>query len=337
MTKLTKDNSMTEIVEAYNSLTDMKVKKFSTKTIGINRLNALLEQVSETETSVQAQVLLPLEKAGALFPTEFETLTTQSGKEVTDRRAVVDSDTKEYVSTVGTTYNLINNREAFTNFANTLASSDIDTTGMVVRPVITKSKCYVNFTFPAHRVEIRKDDFTELMITCRNSYDGTSKFIVEIGGFRLLCSNGQGIGQYTNVYSNRHSSGYSEKNMSKYIETALEVFAKAGEEWQKMTEIKVSDDEALEVLKVLVEDKKDLSYKEVFEGKQTKLKKAVDEWERYKDRMGANKFSLYNTVTHLTTHVSTETGNIVGLKVYKEKLRDKALNCSFFKVLGIAV
>ena len=332
---ITVKNTMAEIVEAYNNLTDLKVKKFSTKEVGVKRLNKLLE--TSEPSSVLSQVLDPLEKSHALFPTKFSTLHLPDGSEIPDRQAVIDSSNNSYVSTVGKTYQLINNRECFTHFANVLSSSKLNTAGMKVKPYVTKTKCYVHFTFPEHRVEIRKNDFTELMITARNSYDGSSRFIIEIGGFRLTCSNGMGIGSYTNVYSNKHSSGYDEEKMGRYVETALEVFEQAGKEWQKMTKIAVTDNEAFEVIKLMVERKTEKAYKEVLEGKNTKLKEGLQEWERYKNEMGSNKFSLYNTITHLSSHATTEKGNIVGLKVTKDKLRDKTLSSKKFFSLRLAV
>lgn len=328
---ITTKNTMTEIVAAYNSLTDLKVKKFSTKEVGVSRLRALEAQVSVSTDSVLAQVLDPIEKAGGLFKTCEVDLTLPNGDVVPNKKGIIDCDTEEYVSTVGTTYQVIENREAFTHFANVLSSSNLNTDGMKVRSTITKARTFIQFTFPQHSVEVRPGDLTELQITARNSYDGSTRFSLDIGGFRLLCSNGMGIGSYTNCYSNKHSTGYSEKKMAEYLETAVEVFTMAGEEWKRMVEVAVTDDQALEVLKIMVERKSDKTYAEILEGKNGILKDALAEWERYKKEMGSNKFSLYNTVTHLSTHCSTKSGDLVGLKIYKEKVRDKALSSAAFR------
>jgi hypothetical protein len=194
----------------------------------------------------------------------------------------------------------------------------------------------VQFTFPEHRVEIRDNDFTELQIIARNSYDGSLRFSLEIGGFRLLCSNGMGIGSYTNVYSNKHSSGYDPEKMREYLEVAVEVFETAGEEWKAMTKIDVTDEQAFEVLKIMAERTSSADYNEVLNGKDTVLKGTLAEWERYKLELGSNKFALYNTITHLSSHAKTKKGCVVGLRIYKEKLRDKALSSKFFTGLKAA-
>ncbi len=330
---ITAKNTMTEIVAAYNELTDLKVKKFSTKTIGLERLAKLQEQ-KEVDDIIDV-----LEERGALFPVKEVDLALPNGTYVPDKKAIVTDDFNEdYVSTVGKKYELIPNRAVFTEFSSVLKESGLNTKGMRVESHVTASKCYVKFQFPEHRVEVRPNDFVDLMITARNSYDGSSRFTLDIGGFRLLCSNGMGIGAYTNVYSNKHSSGFSHDQMAAYLETAIEVFMTAGEEWVKMTKRTVTEDQALEVLKILTEKKTDLTYSEILEGKETALKAALRTFEKYKDEMGMNQFALLNAVTHLSTHVESKNGgNIVGLMVYKDKMRDKAVNSKHFnKVAKVA-
>ena len=247
---ITIENTMAEIVEAYNNLTDLKVKKFATKSEGIKRLEKILINSPSTQ-SVLSQVLNPIEARDGLFvPGEVE-LSLPNGDIVPDKKAIIDIETNEYVSTVGTGYKLITNREVFTQFANVLQASSLDTTGMVVKPVITKARSYITLRFPKHNVEVREGDITELQIVAQNSYDGSLRFSLEIGGFRLLCSNGMGIGSYTNVYSNKHSSGYDSDKMAKYLETAVKVFETAGKEWKAMTKVKVTDEQALEVLRII--------------------------------------------------------------------------------------
>ncbi len=231
---------------------------------------------------------------------------------------------------------MITNREVFTQFANVLQSSSLNTEGMTVRPKITKSRCYTTFTFPKHNVEVRTGDLINLQIVTQNSYDGSLRFSLEIGGFRLLCSNGMGIGSYTNVYSNKHSSGYDSDKMAAYLETAVEVFETAGNEWVAMTKVAVTNEQALEVLRIMTERKGSENYEEVMSGKTTVLKEALIEWERYRNELGQNKFALYNTVTHLSSHATTKKGCVVGLQIYKNKVRDKALNSAAFKVVRVA-
>jgi len=366
MTNLTTENTAKEILAALNSARIEKglapLKTAASKREMLAQINFDLPKVTDTddpedpsyrhvitfpgtetkekpaqiESSVLSQVLNPLKDCGGLFtPTEVE-LTLPNGEIVPDKKAIIDKDSDEYVSTVGSNYQLISNREVFTQFANVLQSSSLDTTDMRVRSTITKSRSYVQFTFPKHSVEVREGDITELQIVARNSYDGSLRFSLEIGGFRILCSNGMGIGSYTNVFSNKHSSGYDPEKMAEYLETAVEVFETAGDEWKHMTEIKVNDDQALEVLKIMTEKPGNATYSEVMEGKSGVLKDALIEWERYVKELGLNKFALYNTVTHLSSHATTKAGCVVGLRVYKDKIRDKALNSPAFRTIQAA-
>jgi len=333
MTKLNAENTMTEIVEAYNSLTDLKVKKFTNKTIGLERLAKLQAQVDAESDDFVSQVLTALENAGALTAVKEVNIALPNGLYVPDKKAIIEDTFEEsYVSTVGKDYKLIQNRELFTEFANVLKESKLDATGMIVTPTVTKSRCFVKFQFPAHRIEIRENDYVNLMITAKNSYDGSIRFTLDIGGFRLLCSNGMGIGAYTNVYSNKHSKGFSHSNMAKYLETAVEVFTSAGAEWVKMTNRKVNEEDVLEVLKIMTDRKTDLNYNEILEGKNTTLKAALIRFENYRAEMGMNQFALLNAVTHLATHVESKNGgDLVVLMICKNKLRDKAVNSEHFK------
>ena len=345
MTQLTIENTAKEIMVALNEMRIEKglapLKNPTAKTEMLAQLNFDLPKTNvvsfpgteETpiKKSVLSQVLEPIEKKGGLFVPGEVDLTLPNGDIVPDKKAIIDIETNEYVSTVGNGYMLIPNREVFTQFANALEASSLDTTGMKVQPTLTKCRSYVTFTFPKHNVEVREGDLTELQIITQNSYDGSLRFSLEIGGFRLLCSNGMGIGSYTNVYSNKHSSGYDVEKMITYLETAVKVFEIAGEEWKAMTKTPVDNEQALEVLRIMTERKGDEDYEEVTNGKNSVLKDALIEWERYKTELGANKFALYNTVTHLSTHCSTEKGCVVGLRVHKEKIRDKALSSVAFK------
>lgn len=346
MSKLTIENTAKEILAVLNvtrtsrNLEPLKTplsKETMLKQIESNFPNLNVISFPGTEEtpikkSVLSQVLDPIEARGGLFVPGEVDLTLPNGDIVPDKKAIIDVKTNEYVSTVGNGYQLIPNREVFTQFANALELSSLDTTGMTVRPTLTKCRSYVTFTFPKHNVEVREGDITELQIVTQNSYDGSLRFSLEIGGFRLLCSNGMGIGSYTNVYSNKHSSGYDSDKMAAYLETAVKVFETAGEEWKAMTKILVTNDQALEVLRIMTERKGNEDYEEVMNGKNGVLKDALIEWERYRNDLGQNKFALYNTVTHLSTHCSTEKGCVVGLKIYKEKVRDKALNSVVFKM-----
>ena len=113
--------------------------------------------------------------------------------------------------------------------------------------------------------------------------------------------------------------------MGKYIETALEVFRKAGEQWKQMVEVPVSDEQALAVLQLSTGKKTTKTYSEIMEGRNSKIREALVEWERYKDSMGSNKFALLNTVTQLSTHAKVKRGDVIILKTGQDKLRDKAL------------
>ncbi|MBN1548479.1 MAG: DUF932 domain-containing protein [Syntrophaceae bacterium] len=92
------------------------------------------------------------------------------------------------------------------------------------------------YRFPGISVEIDKDDPVNLELHLFNSYDVSWPFIVLLGVFRFVCSNGLVVGKKFMQVRKRHVFGLEKIELEHEISTALKRFRKQAEEWQKWVE-----------------------------------------------------------------------------------------------------
>lgn len=297
----------------------------------------LIQFNSEPTTNPKIEkILSPLERRGIFFNVGESELFMQDQTLVPDKKAVINTDNGKYVATVGTDYVIIPNKQIYNQFAHVLANSNIDTTGMKTKVRAAGPYTKVDFEFPAHQISIDgRDDLINLMISTVNSYDGRFAFTIEIGGFRLLCSNGMGIGELINCFSTRHVSKYDQEKMSSYLSSSIETFVKSGKYWTEMRKVEVEDVDALASIKTYLKVSSELSPEEVLAGKNTTLKKAFLLWEEYKNKLGKNKWAIYNTITHLSTHFETK-GNEINVALRKKSDRDRVFKSAQFRKLKAA-
>ena len=106
--------------------------------------------------------------------------------------ALVREDNNTPLSVVGRNYNPVNHPDAFKTAENVIMLSDLDIEG-ITRDVGCShngARAYATYTLPNHRVNLgRNGDDVALTISARNSFDGSWSFVVEVGGYRFICTN----------------------------------------------------------------------------------------------------------------------------------------------------
>ncbi len=245
----------------------------------------------------QVMNLIDGEKMSDFIQVREETLWTTDGVGVWDthapkHKAIVEEDTGRIISVVGKGYNLVQNSEIIPQYEDAIARSNLNTAGMYrdIQYSHDGARTIVSYTFPAHRVAITEGDEMDLQINVLNSYDGSWKFMSLVGAYRLLCTNGQIIGDNFSAYYGKHTKSLDVDYAIHKLENALDVYLDNADLWKKYTTSKVSLSEAYHILESLSNGSK-----RMFEELQVTYQKYVFE-------MGHNLWAVFNTLTDWSTH-----------------------------------
>jgi hypothetical protein len=207
-------------------------------------------------------------------------------------KAIVDVDTDEIISVVGMGYNLVQNSEIIPQYERAIARSNLNTDGMERKIDYSHdgARTVVSYRFPAHRIAVKEGDEMDLMITVLNSYDGSWKFMSMVGAFRLLCTNGQIIGDSFSSYYGKHTKSLDVDYAIHKLENSLEVYLNNVDLWKQYTTSKVSLGEAHHILEVLSNGNKKM------------LEELQGTYQKYVFEMGHNLWAVFNTLTDWSTH-----------------------------------
>lgn len=260
-----------------------------------------------TNARMYNHIMEQFESQGLLRPVEEANLYTKEGGIIPDKKALRFADDGQYISTVGNRYHVIQNSELLSKLANSLVESDLKLKGIKVyhSQSVTGARNLVKITLPEHHFETAKGDITELQVLSRNSYDGSWKQVLDIGGFRVACANGQVWGDYMTAVSNRHTPSFDIGHMAEYLSHAIDAFKDMGKRWLKMQGIKIPQETAEDlILEYLGKRPLNKEDRELIltSGRAHAVQTLLESWATHKHDMGPNLFALYNTLTHHATH-----------------------------------
>ena len=210
---------------------------------------------------------------------------------INTHKAVVD-EKGNIISVVGKGYNVIQNADIIPDYERAIYRSGLDTRGMErdIQQSHGGARTVVTYTFPAHRIEVKKDDPMDLKISVLNSYDGSWKFMSLVGALRLACLNGQVIGDFFSSFYGKHTMNLDTDVAVDRLETSLDVYLQNAEYWKQYPKISVTDLQAQNVFLNLAGTSKVLNG--VLE----------DIHVKYVDEMGGNLWALFNTLTDWSSH-----------------------------------
>ncbi len=209
-------------------------------------------------------------------------------------KAIVEQDTGRIISVVGSGYNLVQNVDIIPQYEEAIHRSNLNTEGMSrdIQYSHDGARTVVTYRFPAHRIAVQEGDEMDLMITVLNSYDGSWKFMSMVGAFRLLCTNGQIIGDSFSSYYGKHTKSLDVDYAINKLENALEVYLKNAELWKQYTTSKVTIAQAHNILLSLSNGNKKM------------FKELEGTYQKYVFEMGHNLWAVYNTLTDWSTHAN---------------------------------
>ena len=142
---------------------------------------------------------------------------------VNSHRAIVRNDNDFAIGVVGKNYNPVNHPDAFKTAENVIMLSDLNIDG-ITRDVGCShngARAYATYTLPNHRVNLgREGDDVALTISARNSFDGSWSFVVEVGGYRFICTNLQVFANNFAIHKSKHTRGLNLQRVACLLYTS---------------------------------------------------------------------------------------------------------------------
>jgi len=158
-------------------------------------------------------------------------------------KAIVNSETGKVFSIVSRDYKLIRHEEAIKE----VEAAIHHTNGL--GPFEIKTAFYNDggrmrrtYRFVAVACEVKPGDFINPELVLLNSYDLAWPFIVDLGAYRQVCSNGLVIGTILLQLRRRHVSELSRIGLREKVRTALERFGEETLLWQDWAQRRLTED-----------------------------------------------------------------------------------------------
>lgn len=222
-----------------------------------------------------------------------------TGIQAPDHQVIVDMDSKTVIHTPKNQYKLTKHKDAY-NTANQIIN-ELATEGLInIEGAVIKDSCLYKggrtireYFFPNELIKIN-GDYIAMRLVIINSYDGSTNFSVQVGGFRLVCCNGIVSGDKIVSLNAQHSSGFQLGQIRGKLRTAIKQYKIAGEYWDKLYSTKLSDAHADRILSQFSMNNGSVSINK-FNGF-TRL------WMQHKKDIGANYWAMLQVLTYWATH-----------------------------------
>jgi hypothetical protein len=207
-------------------------------------------------------------------------------------KAVVREDTGRILAVHGDGYNLIRNDELIPQFEDTLRKSSLDLTDMYVKTsLLDDGGAFVKeYRLPAHKIEVRVGDITEMVIKFKGSYNGRWASMFSIGGLRLKCTNGMvAINEFTKAYG-RHTKNFNPVGFVDKLSASALIYLQNADIWHKWARKSIS---TLSITQLLTELELPESYNEIIQNQ------FIAECE---ESGHSTIWELFNALTAYSTH-----------------------------------
>ena len=287
--------------------------------------------------------------AGAKFDIALEPLQTQDGLAVDfqTRRAVVDKTNGCVVGTCGKNYKPTAYYKVFDMVSNSLRKSDIDLSNIKVIDNIYDGGAKAHRKIQFNKIEkslAKKDDVIKLELNIHSSLDLSRKISSIFGAIRLWCLNGCVTSDYNVARHFKQTVGLNTNWLANNSVSALENFDNNKVMFDRMLATSVTDDEVAKFFKETIAKLSKPTGNKIDGFVYHSKDKLTNLMNRYTKEIslcgGSNLWSVYNTLTNYSTHVSNQdwTGTTVNEKgkVVKADLVGAKHNVVYNRELAVA-
>jgi len=151
-------------------------------------------------------------------------------------KAIVNPETGKVYSIVSKDYKLVRHEDAVQRIESTIDENlELGKYKCATEFYNDGARMRMTYSFYEKSVEIKKGDTVNPELHLFNSYDTTWPFIVLIGAFRFVCTNGLVVGEKYLHLRKRHIYHFDEMDLNKQVSTALKRFKLQANQWEKWT------------------------------------------------------------------------------------------------------
>ena len=176
----------------------------------------------------------------------------KAGHPAEEHEAIVDLDTGKVFCIVSTHYKLIRHESAIEQVERAIAERrDLGQFQVVTEFYNDRGRMRRTYRFLEIEVEISAGDPISPELIVFNSYDTAWPFIVLLGAFRIVCTNGLVVGEKFLHLRKRHIYELGQINVAEEIGTALKRFNQQATEWKGWTEKKLTPKVYAKVLETM--------------------------------------------------------------------------------------
>ena len=288
--------------------------------------------------------------AGAKFDIALEPLQTVDGLVVDfqTRRAVVDKTNGRVVGTCGKNYSPTAYYDVYNMVSNSLRKSDIDLKDITVIDNVYDNGAKAHRKIQFNRIEkslAKKDDIIKLELNIHSSLDLSRKISSIFGAIRLWCLNGCVTSDYNVARHFKQTVGLNTGWLANNSVSALQNFDNNKVMFDRMLDTSVTDDEVAKFFKDTIAKLSKPTGNKIDGFTYHSKDKLTNLMNRYTKEIslcgGSNLWSVYNTLTNYSTHVSNQdwTGTTVNEngKVVKADLQGAKHNVTYNRELAVAI
>ena len=172
-------------------------------------------------------------------------------------KAIVNPDTGKLFSVVSKDYKIIRHEEAIDQVEKAINETpDLGKYEIETEFYNDGGRMRQKYVFPDISVEIEDGDAVNPELQLFNSYDVTWPFILILGAFRIICTNGLIVGEKYLDIRKRHVFHFDQIDLKKQVSTALNRFNLQTAEWTKWACQQLTEEAHTQVMEAMKFGKK---------------------------------------------------------------------------------
>ena len=217
------------------------------------------------------------------------------------QKAIVRTDTGHVLGTHGGAYKMVKHGDIVDRMQSAIDMSVISKDYTHTQEIYENgAKMKGKIAFNDLVVEPQVGDYIRFQVEYLNSYDGMWSIMFKAQGYRLWCDNGCASPHALSYDRNKHTTGFNLAGTSAKIRNALTTFWDNKDIWQQYASMPVSPSEAEIFLKNTICNRHtNTTHTKVNE---TKLEKLMGLYNTESQKLGRNKWALYNALTYWSSH-----------------------------------
>tara|TARA_R110001606_G_scaffold259064_1_gene406809 strand:+ start:626 stop:1474 length:849 start_codon:yes stop_codon:yes gene_type:complete len=264
------------------------------------------------------------------FPVEEQPVYTKDMKLIPDHKCIVRTDTGATLGMHGSRYKMIPHDDVVNSIIDGVKASNLTTDYTVSVDVMEDGrKLRGEIIFPDLVQEPAVDDYVQFRVSFFNSYDGAWPFSQQANGLRLWCLNGCTTADAIAKSRFKHTASVNVEGSASKIIGGAEHFMGRSKEWQSWMQTRLNDDQVEQFFRSTI-CKVVTKQKQVEKTNEKQLENLISGWQNERSALGANKWALYNCLTHWATHTNELRSPQVS-RYNREAAISSAMNHNLFK------